>query len=260
MAKLPKKPNIVLSNIPEQNKRGANSLTIEEWNSIINKLKLQGDLTVRYLHQLHQLLVYSGSDTDDPYLDIELSPDGYGFLTDSVLKLRGDWNPTTNQPELSPFDKSKRGWLYRVTADAEATDGFPEVRKDDWVVYNNDGYLISFDLLSIRSAIDEAIKEHDVLIGTARLFTTTGPMKGRRTIDGVTLSEGDKVLVTGQGALNGIYIAKEGQWVRMLEVKPNQVVSIDEGFEYGGSMQKKLENGATTTVKNPERSKWKVFN
>ena len=138
MAKLPKKPNIVLSNIPEQNKRGANSLTIEEWNSIINKLKLQGDLTVRHLHQLHQLLVYSGSNTEDPYLDIELPPDGYGFLTDSVLKLRGNWNPTTNQPELYPFDKSKRGWLYRVTADAEAVNGFPGVRKDDWVLYNND--------------------------------------------------------------------------------------------------------------------------
>jgi hypothetical protein len=45
----------------------------------------------------------------------------------------------------------------------------------------------------------------------------------------------------------------------MLKVMPNQVVSIDEGIEYGGSMQKKLANGATTTVKNPERSKWKVF-
>lgn len=103
-------------------------------------------------------------------------------------------------------------------------------------------------------------EEYDVLIGTARLFTTTGPMTGYRTIDGVTLREGDKVLVTGQGVLNGVYIAKEGQWVRMLEVKPNQVVSIDEGVKYGGSMQKKLANGATTTVKNPERSKWKVFN
>jgi hypothetical protein len=84
-------------------------------------------------------------------------------------------------------------------------------------------------------------------------------LTGYRTIDGVTLRDGDKVLVTGQGELNGVYIAKEGQWVRMLKVMPNQVVSIDEGIEYGGSMQKKLANGATTTVKNPERSKWKVF-
>lgn len=107
--------------------------------------------------------------------------------------------------------------------------------------------------------VEQKVDAKDILIGTARVYTTTLPLSGLRTIDGITLEENDKVLVAGNGELNGIYIVEVGDWVRELEVEAYQVVSIDEGNVYGGSMQKKRSNGTTQTVKKPERARWKTI-
>lgn len=107
--------------------------------------------------------------------------------------------------------------------------------------------------------IEELIGQEDIMIGTARVYTTSLPLSGLRTIDGVPLNVGDRVLVVGNGELNGIYIVEVGDWIRELEVEVYQVVSIDEGRIYGGSMQKKLVNGTTQMVKKPERAKWEIY-
>lgn len=54
-----KKPNIVRNAIPDQNKQGANSLTIQEWNTTINVLKRQANLNTSYLERLHRALFFN---------------------------------------------------------------------------------------------------------------------------------------------------------------------------------------------------------
>lgn len=105
--------------------------------------------------------------------------------------------------------------------------------------------------------LDDAVVG-DVMIGTARAYTESLPLSGLRIIDNVELMVDDRVLVAGQGELNGIYIVQEGAWLRETTVIRHQVVSIDDGDVYGGSQLKKLEDGTTKVVKKPERQKWVV--
>ncbi len=53
---LEKKPLLVRNGIVEQVKQAANSLTIQEWNQVVNTLKLQTNVTVEYLEKLHKAL------------------------------------------------------------------------------------------------------------------------------------------------------------------------------------------------------------
>jgi hypothetical protein len=53
---LEKKPTLIRNGIVEQVKQAANSLTIQEWNQVVNTLKLQSNVTVEYLEKLHRSL------------------------------------------------------------------------------------------------------------------------------------------------------------------------------------------------------------
>jgi len=53
---LEKRPLLVRNGIVEQVKQAANSLTIQEWNQVVNTLKLQTNVTVEYLEKLHKAL------------------------------------------------------------------------------------------------------------------------------------------------------------------------------------------------------------
>ena len=55
---IPKKPNLTRNAIAEQIKTSANSLTIQEWNQVINILKQQTNLNTSYLETLHRALFY----------------------------------------------------------------------------------------------------------------------------------------------------------------------------------------------------------
>jgi len=58
-----KKPNLIRNAIVEQVKQAANSLTIQEWNEVVNTLKIQTNITVEYLEKLHKVLFgnYAGN-------------------------------------------------------------------------------------------------------------------------------------------------------------------------------------------------------
>ncbi len=70
---LEKKPLLVRNGIVEQIKQAANSLTIQEWNQVVNTLKVQTNITVEYLEKLHKVLfgTYTSSTTGlNEFLDI----------------------------------------------------------------------------------------------------------------------------------------------------------------------------------------------
>lgn len=49
-----KKPKLIKNAIPDQLKTGANSLTIHEWNQIINILKTQANLNTDFLETVQR--------------------------------------------------------------------------------------------------------------------------------------------------------------------------------------------------------------
>lgn len=51
-----KKPLLIHNALPYQSKTSANSLTIQEWNQVVNILKSQANLNTDYLEKLHRIL------------------------------------------------------------------------------------------------------------------------------------------------------------------------------------------------------------
>jgi hypothetical protein len=50
------KPTLVRNGIVQQLKQAANSLTIQEWNQVVNTLKTQANITVDYIEKLHRVI------------------------------------------------------------------------------------------------------------------------------------------------------------------------------------------------------------
>lgn len=65
---IPKKPALVYNSIEHQSKTAANSLTIGEWNRVVNILKQQANLNTKYLEDLHRLLFYDWNSDDSGYV------------------------------------------------------------------------------------------------------------------------------------------------------------------------------------------------
>jgi hypothetical protein len=64
MKQIQKKPLLIRNAIAQQFKAAANTLTIQEWNEVINILKQQANYNTAYLEELHRLLFFNyDSDT-----------------------------------------------------------------------------------------------------------------------------------------------------------------------------------------------------
>lgn len=76
-------------------------------------------------------------------------------------------------------------------------------------------------------------------------------LAGLQTVDGVTLTEGDRVLVAGQTTAlqNGIYVAATGAWTRSvdadtsIEVTDGLLVPVEQGTSHADSVWQLVTNG-----------------
>lgn len=165
----------------------------------------------------------------------------------------------SNSPESLPLNPTAQGFSGQ------------EVRKKMYMALTGEeGSILALfkDRLDVVAQLLKELDESkvsvngdlqaDVLIGTVRVYTEELPLSGLRYIDGVQLREDDLVLVAGQGELNGIYIVKEDSWILERKVKKNQVVSINEGIDFGDAMMKKEVSGITKMVKSPYRQRWNI--
>ncbi len=87
-----KKPNLVRNSIPDQVKTAANSLTIHEWNQIINVLKTQANLNTQYLEQLHKLFFTDWDNDSGGLIDAlnEFEPHLLSQVLDAIEGIRSD--------------------------------------------------------------------------------------------------------------------------------------------------------------------------
>lgn len=215
--------------IPFQDKSQGDSISFREWNNAVNQLKIQGNHHANILTELSKIASFSWSEfKEDEVMDVLQTirvPDGdipYETLEDVIEFV----NNTQNN--YAPED-------YR----------FNVLEYEDFRLYSQ----------PVFNKI-----EQDIMIGRVNVYTESKPFSGFRTIDDYTLQTNDTILVVGNGKENGIYRVNEnGVWQHIQKVETFQVVSIDSGTIYGGSMQKKMDDGTTLQVKNPERSAWRVF-
>jgi hypothetical protein len=89
------KPVLVRNGIVQQLKQAANSLTIQEWNQVVNTLKTQANITVDYIEKLHRVMF--GSWTSETTGIHELFDEGVVFhLLNEIETIRGAATLKTN--------------------------------------------------------------------------------------------------------------------------------------------------------------------
>lgn len=103
--------------------------------------------------------------------------------------------------------------------------------------------------------IESAAASIDSKASVRALSNTNISLSGTQTIDGVTLSVGDRVLVRGQSTAtqNGVYVVSAGAWGRAsdadqnYELTPGAFWFVEEGTTYGKT-QWRIENTGTITI------------
>ena len=90
-----------------------------------------------------------------------------------------------------------------------------------------------------KADVDAAVQGLDVRESIRlHLVSSSASLSGALTIDGVQSVAGDRVLVSGQGSSNGIYIVASGSWSRATDLNANDSCSanmfffVEEGTSY----------------------------
>lgn len=107
--------------------------------------------TNEYLIKMHKLSIYNWDVADTGNIMVELAPDSKGFLLDSVLRLRGVWDPATNTPELLEQDEGRIGWLYRVETDVAHIRFGSGWKTGDYALYDEQGKLYNVQARMLES-------------------------------------------------------------------------------------------------------------
>ena len=151
-----------------------------------------------------------------------------------------DVNNTING--LTTTDIAEGTSLYYTDARARSA----VASGDDTLSYNSSTgvFTANTSTLALKSYVDSQVSASaqglDVK-GSVRVATTANiTLSGTQTIDGVSLSEGDRVLVKDQstGSENGIYVVASGAWSRAADANSDADVTaglftfVSEGSSY----------------------------
>jgi hypothetical protein len=120
---LEKKPLLIRNGIVEQLKQAANSLTIQEWNVVVNTLKLQTNLTTEYLEKLHRAL-FGGWNNNTTEMQEFLDQGVINTLLEIILKYKID---NLQDGQFIRYDEDTEKFKATtankvVTAETEPTD------------------------------------------------------------------------------------------------------------------------------------------
>lgn len=130
-----KKPNLIRNAIVEQVKQAANSLTIQEWNQVVNTLKIQTNVTVEYLEKLHKVLfgnyasntvgLYEFEDTGVIFNLLEIIEDAKEVGT-LKTNFYGKANEAINAGDFIMFGGTQGDHVLFVKANLNAPGFIPE--------------------------------------------------------------------------------------------------------------------------------------
>jgi hypothetical protein len=113
--------------------------------------------------------------------------------------------------------------------------------------------------LATKEYVDAQAQGLDVKLSVRAVATTSIPMSGTQTVDGVSLNVGDRVLLAGQSnsVQNGIYIVAAGGWTRSpdattaADVTPGLFTFVEEGNANAGTGWVLTSTGTTVLGTTP---------
>jgi hypothetical protein len=202
---LEKKPTLVRNGIVEQVKQAANSLTIQEWNQVVNTLKLQSNVTVDYLEKLHRSLFgLWGSNTTElqEFLDegviytllnaiTDIRGELATALEDASLKTNfyGKADETITKGDFIMFGGTQGDHILFLKANLNAPGFIPEYIvgvAESSMAQGDFGYVRWFgEVLDLQLKIDENHIEEGTLLWVGQTpgsFTITKPTSGPRIL------------------------------------------------------------------------------
>lgn len=147
---IPKAPDL-LGTMPSQNSYVG--LSQDQLLQRVLQLHEQLNKINNYLLQTHKLAIYDYDINDNEYIEVALPDSKRGYLLDSTIKFRGEWDPIDNIPKIELRDRSKAGWAYITT---ERIDEHPDlgfIKAGDFLLYDAEGVL--FNLSNIINARGE---------------------------------------------------------------------------------------------------------
>lgn len=139
---------VVVSKRPDLITTAPNDSTYRELSQsqLLSKVRLLHEQvlnTNKYLMALHRIAIYNWDSTDTGNIMVELPDSNKGFLLDSVVRLRGVWNPYLQEPRLTAVDTAKIGWVYKVSTPADITLFDALWKNGDYALYDESGTLHS---------------------------------------------------------------------------------------------------------------------
>lgn len=133
-----KKPDLILTT---PNDNTYKNITQSELLKQVKLLHEQLFKTNKYLMDVHRISIYNWEPTDTGNIVVELT-ENKSFFLDSILRLRGDWDPVNNRPTLTFNDPVRAGWIFRVAQSTTLTEALGHVWKSgDYAMYDSDGFL-----------------------------------------------------------------------------------------------------------------------
>lgn len=165
---IPKKPTLIRNSIGQQRNNSANSLTVADWNRVVNILKEQANNNTKYLEQLHKLLFYDYDANTSGFIEGSNLFEN-GFFADVLTDFK------TIKEEVEAIDKDiqtvvantnvvKGDYLMRT---GNFVNGYVEVTKAHGI--NNGGFDANPDLL-IGVAFEDMTPSMPFKVKTEGLF------------------------------------------------------------------------------------------
>ena len=165
--------------------------------------------TNRYLMEVHRMAIYNWDDTDTGNIMVELPVDKKGFLLDSVVRLRGAWDPATNELGLIATDASKIGWLYKVTTAAPVECLSIAWKNGDYALYDEEGVLYNVQADLLASLFTPIITIESDTIQFEALPQTAENVQIRAHLK-VDPTDGNDLTVTARGVFSNAYTRAKG--------------------------------------------------
>jgi hypothetical protein len=196
---LEKKPSLIRNAIVEQVKQAANSLTIQEWNQVVNTLKLQTNITVEYLEKLHKSLF--GSYTSATTGLNEFEDEGVIFTLLGIIEnledigtlktnFYGKADEAINAGDFVMFGGAQGDHILFKKANVNSVGFIPEYIvgvAESTMVQGDFGYVRWFGQVANLSLKD--IENNNLALGTLLWvgqtpgsYTTTEPTAGPRIL------------------------------------------------------------------------------
>lgn len=135
-----KRPNLISTTPSDNTYKNLSESQLLAKVKLLHEQILQ---TNKYLMDVHRIAIYNWDSTDTGNIIVELPESNRGFLLDSVVRLRGVWNPYLQEPRLTAVDTAKIGWVYKVSTPADITLFGALWKNGDYALYDESGTLHS---------------------------------------------------------------------------------------------------------------------